>query len=152
MDFAALLTLKGAKIDGGSLASIKFNPYYLEVPVRVGYKYAVNDDFSLFGSVGPYMAVGLFGKAKLSIGNAIGDWADIEGMESVGGLEGKSVSEDIFGDDGFKRFDFGLGLKAGVEFNKKYQVALSYDFGLIDVQKDLGMKNRNLMISLGYMF
>lgn len=103
-------------------------------------------------SVGPYLAVGLFGKAKLSIGNAIGDWADIEGMESVGGLEGKSVSEDIFGDDGFKRFDFGLGLKAGVEFNKKYQVALSYDFGLIDVQKDLGMKNRNLMISLGYMF
>ena len=69
-------------------------------------------------------------------------------MESVGGLEGKSVSEDIFGDDGFKRFDFGLGLKAGVEFNKKYQVALSYDFGLIDVQKDLGMKNRNLMISV----
>ena len=42
--------------------------------------------------------------------------------------------------------------EAGVEFNKKYQVALSYDFGLIDVQKDLGMKNRNLMISLGYMF
>lgn len=46
MDFAALLTLKGAKIDGGSIASIKFNPYYLEVPVHVGYKYAVNDDFA----------------------------------------------------------------------------------------------------------
>ena len=137
MDFAALLTLKGAKIDGGSIATVKFNPYYLEIPVHVGYKYAVNEDFALFGSVGPYLAVGLFGKAKLNIGNAIGDWADIEG---------------IFGDDGFKRFDFGLGLKAGVEFNKKYQVALSYDFGLIDVQKDLGMKNRNLMISLGYMF
>ncbi len=119
MDFAALLTLKGAKIDGGSLASIKFNPYYLEVPVRVGYKYAVNDDFSLFGSVGPYMAVGLFGKAK---------------------------------DDGLKRFDFGLGLKAGVEFSKKYQVAISYDFGLVEVIKEVGMKNRNLMISLGYMF
>ena len=130
MDFAALLTLKGAKIDGGSIATVKFNPYYLEIPVHVGYKYAVNENFALFGSVGPYLAVGLFGKAKLSIGNAIGDWADIEGMESVGGL----------------------GLKAGVEFNKKYQVALSYDFGLIDVQKDLGMKNRNLMISFGYMF
>ena len=134
MDFAALLTLKGAKIDGGSIATVKFNPYYLEIPVHVGYKYAVNENFALFGSVGPYLAVGLFGKAKLSIGNAIGDWADIEGM------------------DGFKRYDLGLGLKAGVEFNKKYQVALSYDFGLIDVQKDLGMKNRNLMISLGYMF
>lgn len=143
MDFAALLTLKGAKIDGGSIASIKFNPYYLEVPVHVGYKYAVNDDFALFGSVGPYIAVGLFGKAKAKVD---GDLVDL------GEFGGNSASEDIFGDDGLKRFDFGLGLKAGVEFSKKYQVAISYDFGLVEVAKDLGMKNRNLMLSLGYMF
>ena len=143
MDFAALLTLKGAKVDGGSLASITFNPYYLEVPVRVGYKYAVNDDFSLFGSVGPYIAVGLFGKAKAKVD---GDYFD---FDEIGG---NSASEDIFGDDGLKRFDLGLGLKAGVEFSKKYQVAISYDFGLVEVIKEVGMKNRNLMISLGYMF
>lgn len=143
MDFAALLTLKGAKVDGGSLASIKFNPYYLEVPVHVGYKYAVNDDFVLFGNVGPYIAVGLFGKAKAKVDGNIAD---------LGELGTNSASEDIFGDDGLKRFDFGLGLKAGVEFSKKYQLAISYDFGLVEVAKDLGMKNRNLMISLGYMF
>lgn len=143
MDFAALLTLKGAKVDGGSLASIKFNPYYLEVPVHVGYKYAVNDDFALFGNVGPYIAVGLFGKAKAKVDGNIAD---------LGELGTNSASEDIFGDDGLKRFDFGLGLKAGVEFSKKYQLAISYDFGLVEVAKDLGMKNRNLMISLGYMF
>ncbi|WP_438850576.1 porin family protein, partial [Bacteroides acidifaciens] len=139
MDFAALLTLKGAKIDGGSIASIKFNPYYLEVPVHVGYKYAVNDDFALFGNVGPYIAVGLFGKAKAKVDGNIAD---------LGELGTNSASEDIFGDDGLKRFDFGLGLKAGVEFSKKYQLAISYDFGLVEVAKDLGMKNRNLMISL----
>ncbi len=143
MDFAALLTLKGAKIDGGSIASIKFNPYYLEVPVHVGYKYAVNDDFALFGNVGPYIAVGLFGKAKAKVDGNIAD---------LGELGTNSASEDIFGDDGLKRFDFGLGLKAGVEFSKKYRLAISYDFGLVEVAKDLGMKNRNLMISLGYMF
>lgn len=143
MDFAALLSLKGAKIDGGSIASIKFNPYYLEVPVHVGYKYAVNDDFALFGSVGPYIAVGLFGKAKAKVDGSIAD---------LGELGTNSASENIFGDNAFKRFDFGLGLKAGVEFSKKYQVAISYDFGLVEVAKDLGMKNRNLMISLGYMF
>lgn len=143
MDFAALLTLKGAKIDAGSLASFKMNPYYLEVPVHIGYKYAVNDDFALFGSAGPYIAVGLFGKAKAKVD---GDLVDL------GEFGGNSASEDIFGDDGFKRFDFGLGLKAGVEFSKKYQVAISYDFGLVEVAKDLGMKNRNLMLSLGYMF
>lgn len=143
MDFAALLSLKGAKIDGGSIASIKFNPCYLEMPVHIGYKYAVNDDFALFGSVGPYIAVGLFGKAKAKVDGSIAD---------LGELGTNSASEDIFGDDAFKRFDFGLGLKAGVEFSKKYQVAISYDFGLVEVAKDLGMKNRNLMISLGYMF
>ena len=143
MDFAALLTLKGAKIDGGSIATVKFNPYYLEIPVHVGYKYAVNENFALFGSVGPYLAVGLFGKAKLKVDGDIADIAE---------LGGNSMSEDIFGDDGLKRFDFGLGLKAGVEFSKKYQVAISYDFGLIEVIKEVRMKNRNLMISLGYMF
>ncbi len=61
------------------------------MPVRVGYKYAVNDDFSLFGSVGPYMAVGLFGKAKLKVDGDIADIAE---------LGGNSMSEDIFGDDG----------------------------------------------------
>ena len=143
MDFAALLTLKGAKIDGGSIATVKFNPYYLEIPVHVGYKYAVNENFALFGSVGPYLAVGLFGKAKLKVDGDIADIAELGGI---------SMSEDIFGADGLKRFDFGLGLKAGVEFSKKYQVAISYDFGLVEVIKEVGMKNRNLMISLGYMF
>ena len=56
LDMGALLTLKGAKIDGGSAASIKFNPYYLEIPVHIGYKYAVNENFAIFGNAGPYLA------------------------------------------------------------------------------------------------
>lgn len=145
LDFGGLLTLKGAKIDGGSLASFKFNPYYLEIPVHIGYKYAVNNDFSLFGNVGPYFGFGLFGKAKLKVNGDLSDY----GYEDYGDI---STSENVFGDDGLKRFDFGLGLKVGAEFSRKYQVSLSYDFGLVKVEKDLGMKNRNLMISLGYMF
>ncbi len=30
-----------------------------------------------------------------------------------------------------KRFDFGLGLKAGVEFSQKYQISIGYDWGLV---------------------
>ena len=60
LDMGALLTLKGAKIDGGSAASIKFNPYYLEIPVHIGYKYAVNENFAIFGNAGPYLAIGPF--------------------------------------------------------------------------------------------
>lgn len=143
MDFGALLSLKGSQVGLGSLASIKMNPAYLEIPVHVGYKYAVNNDFALFGNVGPYFGFGLFGKVKANVDGSI-----VEGS----GLGSVSESENIFGEDGFKRFDFGLGLKFGAEFNQKFQVSLGYDFGLVDVSDGYGINNRNLMISLGYMF
>lgn len=139
LDLGALLTLKGAKIDGGSAASIKFNPYYLEVPVHIGYKYAVNENFAIFGNAGPYLAVGLFGKAK------------VEG-ELVDELDVESNSTNVFGDDAMNRFDLGIGLKAGVEFNQKFQIAIGYDWGMIENIKDSGNKNRNLMLSLSCFF
>lgn len=139
LDMGALLTLKGAKIDGGSAASIKFNPYYLEIPVHIGYKYAVNENFAIFGNAGPYLAIGLFGKAK-----AEGDILDE--------YEFDDNSTNVFGDDAMKRFDFGLGLKAGVEFSQKYQISIGYDWGLVENIKDSGNKNRNLMISLSCFF
>ncbi|RGN39293.1 porin family protein [Bacteroides oleiciplenus] len=135
LDFGALLSLKGAKVNYGSY-DIKYNPCYLEVPVHMGYKYAVNENFAVFGNVGPYLAIGLFGKAK----------SDGSGVENI--------SENVFDEDGggMKRFDLGLGLKFGVEFCKKYQVAFGYDWGLIDNADHIDNKNRNLMLSLSYMF
>lgn len=116
----ALLSLKGFKAAG-----ITLNPYYLDIPVHFGYKYAVNENLALFGEFGPYFGIGLFGKTD---------------------------GEDVFGDDGYKRFDFGLGLRAGIEFNQKVPVSIGYDFGVIDVTDDLSAKNRNLTISVGYKF
>lgn len=116
----ALLSLKGCKGAG-----ITLNPYYLDIPVHFGYKYAVNEDLALFGEFGPYFGIGLFGKT--------------DGM-------------DVFGDDGYKRFDVGLGLRAGIEFNQKVPVSIGYDFGVIDVADDISAKNRNLTISVGYKF
>lgn len=51
-----------------------------------------------------------------------------------------------------KRFDLGLGLKTGVEFNQRHQVAISYDWGLLETIDNSDWKNRNLMISFSYMF
>lgn len=136
MDMEALLSLKGAKLDAGGLEA-KLKPYYLEIPVHLGYKYEANEDFSVFGNAGPYMAIGLFGKMD-------GEVASVA-----------SGSVNIFGDDVFKRFDFGLGLKAGIEIKKTVQVVLGYDLGLIDVVKDNdgeGVQNRNFSISLAYLF
>ena len=117
---AALLSLKGFKAAG-----ITANPYYLDIPVHFGYKYAINETLALFGELGPYFGIGLFGKTD---------------------------GEDVFGDDGYKRFDFGLGLRAGIEFNQKVPVSIGYDFGVLDVADGISAKNRNLMLSIGYKF
>ncbi len=117
---AALLSLKGCKAGGFTL-----NPYYLDIPVHAGYKYAINESVAIFGEFGPYFGVGLFGKTD---------------------------GEDMFGDEGFKRFDFGLGLRAGLEFNNKIPVSIGYDFGVLDVFDEVSAKTRNLTISIGYKF
>lgn len=141
LDMAALLSLKGTQINGND-ASLKFNPYYLEIPIHMGYKYAINDNFAIFGNFGPYFAVGLFGKMKAT-GYLIDE---VEGLTSI------HDSAKVFGSNAMKRFDFGLGLKAGVEFFQKYQVSIGYDWGLLDNIEDSGNKNRNLMLSVGYFF
>lgn len=119
-----MLSLKGCTVDFISKSS-RLNPFYLDIPVHVGYKYSVTDNIGIFADFGPYFSFGLFGKTE---------------------------GESVFGDEGLKRFDAGLGLRGGVEFNKKFNVSLGYDWGLVDVVDSGNLKNRNFMVSLGYKF
>lgn len=106
----------------------KANPGYLEIPIHGGYRYSINEQFTVFGEFGPYFAFGVCGKAK-----------------------GIDYSTDYFG-DGTKRFDFGLGFAVGAEFSK-FQLRLGYDLGLTKLSNGDGApKNRNFNISISYMF
>ena len=148
-----LFTTKGCKMDWGDLGKANASAYYLELPIHIGYKYAVSDSFAIFGDAGPYVGFGLFGKLKST-------YTDYDFYEDVYYTE--TETSDVFED--VNRFDVGVGLRVGVELNKKYSVSLSYDWGLLDSYKgdaddyedyiDLtpSMKHTNLMISLGYKF
>jgi hypothetical protein len=145
LETAMLLSLKGEKtstdFDGDE--AIKVNPYYLEIPVHIGYRYALNKNFNLFGSFGPYFAYGLFGKIK----------ADVIGPKG----NGYEVKTDAFGSNTMKHFDFGLGGRIGAEFNNKIQLSVGYDYGLTkpfssDNASVYGKYNRNLSISVAYMY
>ena len=117
-----LLTLKGFKF-----YDLYLNPYYLELPLNVGYSYPVSEKVSLFGEVGPYFSYGIFG-----------------------GDDGESVFDKEYGL--YHRFDWGIGLRAGVEFERKFNVSLGYQIGIADVCFDESYSSRNLTISLGYKF
>lgn len=138
-DGEVALSAKGAKIDtslNDSATSIVARPYYLEVPIHIGYRYMLgNGNVGIFGSFGPYFGVGLFGTNKVT----------------AAGIESKP---DAFSSDGLKRFDFGVGLRAGVTMFNHYRIYLGYDWGLIDVAKMSGSKinNRNFYVGAAYMF
>lgn len=151
IDGSILYSAKGAKLDLGDFGSNKINANYIEVPVHIGYKYQLESDLSLLGSIGPYFAYGIGGKME------------IEEPEGWYGDNFTTSKYDTFSDDsGLKRFDVGLGFKAGVEYKNKYQFSVGYDFGLIDTynvsqnEEDIDItgevKNNNLRFSLSYMF
>lgn len=149
----AFLSFKGGKSDWGGLGTNTINANYIDIPVHFGYKHALNENVKLFAEVGPYFSFGLFGKQKIK--EIEDDWYDDYGNESYV-YDNYSVSTF---DNTLKRFDFGLGLRAGLEYNK-IVFSIGYDAGMINIYKtdwdenDItgSVKSSNLYVSVGYIF
>jgi len=155
----------GSYANAGIMLSFKGNSYlglktaanYLEIPIHVGYKRAINENLSIFGEAGPYIAFGLFGKMDIEY--------DMD-LTGYGSTSSKMQINTFDNDLGINRFDIGAGLKAGVVIKQKYTVSIGYDWGFIDAYKNSSlskmdedyidltpkMTNTNLSISLGYKF
>ena len=113
--------------------------YYLELPLHIGYKLNLTDKTNMFVDIGPYFAVGLFGKSKA------GDY------EIIG---------NVFADNAYKRFDWGLGGNIGIEYDH-VQVALGLNYSMMSPTKsggyawealNLNPKDRSFLITVTYMF
>jgi hypothetical protein len=121
---------------GEESAKSTVRPYYLELPIHIGYRYDLGGgNVGIFGSFGPYVAMGLFGTDKVTVGST-------------------STKPDTFSDERLKRFDFGVGLRAGVAMFDHYRIYVGYDWGLINIAQDSDNKinNRNFYVGASYMF
>ncbi len=143
------LTQKGGKYKENYGSNEKYeeklNPTYLEIPILFSGRYTFGIA-QLQLNFGPYLACGLFGKDK---------------YEDTYNGKKETDSENFFGgDDGFKRFDVGLSLGAGVLLSRHYYIGFQYEFGLgnmipgdwSDDDESWKMKNRNFMLTVGYNF
>ena len=131
---ALLFSSKGCKTTMFGV-DVKTNLYYLEVPINVKATFDVKV-LKIYGALGPYIGIGLFGNAKA-----------------------KDEKESIeWGSDGdLKRIDVGLTFGAGVEIGAiPIYFGLSYSLGLsnISASSDGGasINNRVFGISVGYKF
>jgi hypothetical protein len=109
------------------------------LPINVGYKIPL-ESFTVSLKAGPYLAYGLSGKN--------GD-TDLFKDESITEpITGQTITVDAQA----KRFDYGVGIGAGIEFGA-IGVGLSYELGLADISNGNGsIKNQNAMLSVGYKF
>ena len=126
-------------------ATEKVNVNYLQIPINAVGRYAINDDFSVFGFAGPYFAFALSGKSS---------WEAKGGGESESGDEKLKIGSNKEEDD-MKAFDFGLNFGVGAEYMGIF-LKVQYNLGLgnLSLYTDNGYKinNRNFGISVGYMF
>lgn len=126
-------TEKGGK---GHVSGAKFtyNLDYLEVPIVVKYKAALDNDFSVQPYFGGYFALGVGGKVKNF------------GARSV---------YDSFGsdDDQFQHFDGGLKLGCGISYNVLY-ADINYEWGLTNICHDTfdASHNRVFYFNIGVDF
>lgn len=117
-------------------------PMYLEIPVLASYRYDFSDAMQLQINLGPYFGYGIGGKIKYE-------------------YDEKESEYDFFGNGedkaGAKRFNCGLQFGAGMTFNGRYYLGISYQVGLSNIidkkYSDYSeIKDKNCMISLGYNF
>lgn len=147
VDFSDIIT-SGFYVDGRLLYSLKggdwagfhHNLGYLEIPVNLGYRYAIDRNVALMGSLGPYFGFGILGRKVTS-------------------SDGAKIKSDLFGEQ-YKRFDFGLNYNAGVELWKTWQFYLGFEHSFLNICKSVygntgdGVRLRpfNFYVGTAYMF
>lgn len=130
-----LYSSKGYKIEDDD-ETYTASPAYLEIPILASYRYNFSDAAQLQFNVGPYVAYGIGGKYKYE-----SDYYDEE-------------RETDFFDDDTNKFDLGLQFGLGLTISQHFNIGVSYQLGLTNVfdEDGIDVKNRNLMINLGYTF
>ena len=121
----------------------KLSLYYLDIPLTGKATLDVGDA-RIFGTFGPYVGIGLSGKAKSET--------------TINGVTEKTTRDVDWGsneEDDLKRMDFGLTVGAGIGF-RAFEIGATYGYGLTNISTytDNGYKanNRVFGISLGYIF
>ena len=149
LDFGVLLSSQGWESSGyydtqeKQSMQWKGNPYFLNIPIHIGYKFSLGHNTALFAHVGPYIGIGLFGKNKLVTETEAGKKATT------------TLADNVFSDKQAERFDWGIGGKVGVEFAKHVQVAVGYDWGLKNLKTSsnpVDFKNKVFSVLCAYMF
>jgi hypothetical protein len=151
---ALLFTTKGAKSKDEFLGmdmSAEYNISYIELPLSLVYKPVLGNGRFFLG-FGPYVAYGVGGKAKFTIG----DVSTEEKIEFTDEYDSLTLSDWRY----FKPLDIGGNLFAGYELSNGISLQLNTQLGLVKINSEnktlsnnkTEFRNTGFGLSLGYMF
>ena len=133
----------------GIVSQTKATPYYLNIPLRAGFKWNCGRIAKFFVNAGPYLNIGLFGNIKeiqRDVNNEPLPWSN----------DDPSGYCDYVGSDHI--VDRGLGFGTGIEVASHYQVSLGYEWGMRDIMSSsdnrptYDSRMRTFTFQLAYMF
>lgn len=133
--------------DWQSITFYKMGGYrygYLQLPILARYNWKLNGKTHFHIALGPYLAVGVNGKAEMETTNIIFNEGNISSYESH--------KYNPF-DKEKQRFDWGIAAETGVEINR-FSAKFSYDMGLGKEYKydEIGCKYHTASFTIGYSF
>ena len=161
-------SMKGGKasdnifnLAGQSVGSSKYVLHYIEVPIRVGFRYNALENLGFYGELGPYFAVGVGGSHSASIGL---DGQEARVMEDAESFNAFKNYDDLT--RSFQRWDAGIGFRIGAEYEQHYNVMIGAEWGLADFYRTSlrdryfdvtgialpKVHNFNFSITVGYRF
>jgi hypothetical protein len=118
----------GSFSDGITTIDVTTKLDYIDLPILA------NFPINTMGSVRPFLYVG--GVPSFRVG-----------AKQTGEFEGEEFEEDL--DEEVESFDFGLMFGGGVQFGGRYGVAVDYNLGLMNINKESDegdVKNRQLVV------
>ena len=116
---------------------------YLDIPLALQATHQLNDRLRVYGALGPYLGIGLYGKQKGTTESN----GEKESSELV--LPWGNDPEEDF----LQRLDMGITIGAGIEI-EKVLVGLSFDTGLSNIstyqEEGARIENKVLRFTVGY--
>ncbi|MBO4612883.1 MAG: PorT family protein [Bacteroidaceae bacterium] len=153
----------GAGTGGADLTgTYKIQAHYVEVPIRVGFRYNISKIWGVYGELGPYLAVGVGGNLRQNFDDDAFDSRKVNYFT-------KKYSQEFnatWNERGIQRFDCGIGFRVGGEYHNQYSLTFGYDWGFSDsfthdFRKNMlalngtplkERKNHNMTLTFGFRF
>ena len=120
-----------------STMNVSTKAYYLEVPILLNYYSRLDEGRYIVLSAGPFMAIG------------VGGHQTVRGDGTALGAEKYYYTHNTFSTSGARRFDAGIQLGIGYQYQRVFTVGVSSDLSFLKFSPETAA-NATLMLTLAY--